>query len=104
MDLCWQAKAELDGKGVKVRVVSMPSWELFDRMSEAYKNNVLPPDGTKRLAVEAGATMGWERFVGSDGAVIGIDRFGASGPGDQVMANCGMRVENVVEKALELLK
>jgi transketolase len=84
--------------------VSMPSWELFEQCDQSYKNSVLPPDITKRIAIEAGISMGWERYVGSKGAVIGIDHFGASAPGNIVMQKFGFTVDNVVEKALEILK
>ncbi|MGQ9750966.1 transketolase [Desulfosoma sp.] len=90
-------------KGVPTRVVSMPSWELFERQEEAYRNAVLPPATRARCAVEAGSTMGWHRWVGSQGAVIGMDRFGASAPGSVLMKQFGFSVENVVATALAVL-
>jgi transketolase len=99
-----KAKAELDKQGVKVRVVSMPSWELFDRMPEEYRNEILPPGVEKRMAVEAGISMGWEKYVGSKGCMAGISGFGASAPGNVVMEKYGFTVENIVAKALECLK
>ena len=96
------AAAELAGRGVRARVVSMPSWELFAEQSEEYRQRVLPP-GVPRLAVEAGVSLGWRDIVGDSGAVIGIDRFGASAPGAEVVENFGLTVEVVVKKAVELV-
>lgn len=90
-------------KGVPTRVVSMPSWELFERQEEAYRNAVLPPAIRARCAVEAGSAMGWHRWVGNQGAVIGMDRFGASAPGSVLMKQFGFSVENVVATALAVL-
>ena len=98
------AQGALAEKGVKARVVSLPSWELFERRDAAYKDKVLPPEVRTRLAVEAGQPMGWERYVGSRDAVIGIDTFGTSAPGGLVLERYGFTVENVVQKALSLLK
>ncbi len=100
--LAVEASKRLADKGVAARVVSMPSWELFEKMSKGYKNRVLPPDVTVRLAIEAGSPMGWERYTGDGGAVIGIDRFGVSAPGGTNMEKFGFTAENVVEKALAL--
>jgi len=97
------AKEVLDAKGVATRIVSMPSWELFDEQPESYRKSVLAPDVRARIAVEAGSSMGWHRFVGEEGRVIGIDRFGASAPGEQVMEKLGISVQRVVEEALALL-
>ncbi len=101
--LCVEAAAQLRAEGVKVRVVSMPSWELFDAQDAAYQESVLPKAVTKRLAVEAGITMGWCKYVGSEGDTLGIDRFGASAPGGICMEKFGFTVANVVEKAKALL-
>jgi transketolase len=87
-------------RGIKARVVSMPSWELFDDQSAEYRQSVLGGSGVKRLSVEAGTTIGWQRFAD---ASVGIDRFGASGPGQQVLEHFGFTVDNVVEHALALL-
>jgi len=97
------AAGELVAKGVKARVVSFPSWELFEKQPEDYKRSVLPPEVRKRLAVEAGSPMGWHRYVGDEGDVIALDRFGASGPGGKVMDALGFSVQNIVERALRLL-
>lgn len=98
------AADSLVAKGISVRVVNMPSWELFEKMPQEYKNKVLLPDVGKRIAVEAGIPMGWEQYVGSGGAIIGITGFGVSAPGGTVMENFGFTSENIVEKAVELLK
>ena len=98
-----EAKARLLEKGVAARVVSMPSWELFEKTSQKYKDRVLLPDVQTRLAVEAGSEMGWCRYVGTQGAVIGINSFGASAPGGVVMEKYGFTSEHVVQKALELI-
>ncbi|MGG6238324.1 transketolase [Nodosilinea sp. AN01ver1] len=103
VSLCVDAAKELRSAGTQVRVVSMPSWELFDAQDAAYQESVLPKAVTKRLAVEAGITMGWCRYVGAEGDVIGVDRFGASAPGGLVMEKFGFTVENVVSKAKALL-
>jgi len=95
---------QLTGEGVKVRVVNVPSWELFKEQPKAYQDSVLPPAVEKRLAVEAGCSCGWERFTGLRGAIIGIDRFGASAPANTLFKEFGFSVENVVNKAKELLK
>ncbi len=99
-----EAKARLLEEGVAARVVSMPSWELFEKTSQNYKDRVLLPDVQTRLAVEAGSPMGWCRYVGTSGAVIGINSFGASAPGGLVMEKYGFTSDNVVQKALELIK
>ncbi len=90
-------------QGVGVRVVSMPSWELFDAQPLAYRESVLPPLVKARLAIEAGAPLGWEKYVGADGAVIGIDHFGASAPQQVLMAKFGFTAEAVAERALQVL-
>jgi len=104
VSICLEAQKALARQGVSVRVVSMPSWELFERTSQSYKDAVLPLKVTIRVAVEAGISMGWERYVGSRGAVVGIDRFGASAPGETVMDKYGMKAATIVSKTKELLK
>jgi transketolase len=104
VDLVLRAGANLAAEGVNLRVVSFPSWELFTAQDQDYQDMVLPPQVTKRLAVEAGVSFGWQRWVGDKGAVIGIDKFGGSAPGDLVMDEYGFTVANVIEKALTLLK
>jgi transketolase len=90
-------------KGLGVRVVNMPSWELFEKADPGYRQTILPAESTARLGIEAGIAMGWERYVGSGGAVIAINRFGASAPGGVVMERFGFTVDNVVEKAMALI-
>jgi transketolase len=84
-------------------VVSFPSWRIFEEQSAAYKSSVLPANVPK-LAVEAGATLGWWKYVGTDGDVVGLDRFGASAPGPIVMAGLGFTAENVAARAKKLVK
>jgi transketolase len=98
-----EAKELLSEKGVSARVVSMPSWEVFDAQDQGYKDSVLPPGVETRVSVEAGITPGWERYVGFKGASIGINRFGASAPGETVLQNLGITPENAANKVLELL-
>lgn len=89
---------------VNVRIVSMPSWELFEAQPRSYRDSILPPALRARLAVEAGATQGWCKYVGSEGDVIGVDRFGASAPGKVMMREYGFTVENVYERAMKLVR
>jgi len=98
-----EARALLAEENVAARVVSMPSWEIFDAQDEEYRNSVLPPKVEARVSVEAGVTMGWERYVGTRGASVGIDRFGASAPGELVLEKLGITPENVVNTTLGLL-
>ncbi|MGD9318656.1 MAG: transketolase [Desulfobacteraceae bacterium] len=98
-----EAANKLREKGVAARVVSMPSWELFDKQPEAYRDQVLPPEINTRVAVEAGATQGWHRYLGNKAAVIGIDHFGASAPYKILYEKFGITADRVVEKALQLL-
>ena len=100
--LVMAARDALREQGVRARVVSMPSWEVWEEQPEAYRQQVLPDDVPK-LAVEAGITQGWRDYVGDTGAVIGLDRFGASGPGAEVYKKLGFYVEHVVERALALI-
>jgi transketolase len=97
------AADRLQQEGIEVRCVSMPSWDLFDALSRADRDAVLPPSVRARLAVEAGATQGWHRYVGDAGEVIGIDRFGASAPGKTVLREYGFTVDNVCLRARALL-
>jgi len=102
VSLALKAQETLAQQGLEVRVVSMPSWELFEEQPEEYRNHVLPPEVRARLAIEAASPLGWERYIGSEGAVIGVNRFGASAPYQTVMENYGFTVENVVRRALSL--
>nr|MBA2441017.1 transketolase [Rubrobacter sp.] len=98
-----EARGQLAEKGVSARVVSMPSWEIFDRQPREYRDSVLPPNVTTRVSVEAGVTLGWERYVGLGGASIGVDRFGSSAPGEEVLENLGISPGNVANRTLALL-
>ena len=97
------AYEQLAKEGIAARVVSMPSWELFERQSQEYRNSVLTPSIKNRLAVEAGSPMGWQKYVGDGGSIIGISKFGASAPYEAVYREYGFTVENVLKKAKELL-
>ncbi|MFX3634778.1 MAG: transketolase [Candidatus Pristimantibacillus sp.] len=103
VSLAVNAKAELERDNISVRVVAMPSRELFDRQSEAYKQSVLPDSVSKRIAIEAGISLGWERYTGLKGKVLSIDSFGASGSGAEVMEYFGFSINNVVRLTKEIL-
>jgi transketolase len=97
-----EGAGELGKEGIKARVVSMPSWRIFEEQSEEYKNSIFP-DHLPKLAIEAGATQGWWKYVGRHGDVIGIDRFGASAPGAKALEELGISTANVVKRAKALL-
>jgi transketolase len=99
-----KAGQKLAAEGIRVRVVSLPSWELFDRQTTAYRNQVLPPRIKARVAVEAGIRLGWEHYVGLEGAVVGMDGFGASAPANVLYEKFGITVENVLAAAKALIK
>jgi len=101
--LALAAREELARSGVGVRVVSMPSWELFADQDRAWRDQVLPPGITQRVSIEAGSTMGWERWIGASGLAIGIDRFGASAPGPTLEKELGFTAERVVQGVRALL-
>lgn len=103
--LALAAANQLAAEGVvNVRVVSMPSWELFEQQSQEYRDSVLPPGVRARVAVEAGVPQGWERYVGEHGAIVGLRRFGASAPGPVVYAHLGFTPENVAQQAREAIR
>ena len=104
VDLIVAAQPLLEAQHIAVRLVSMPSWELFEAQPRAYRDAVLPPSVHARLAIEAGATQGWHRYVGDRGDVIGVDCFGASAPGPVVMREYGFTVDNICQRALALLE
>jgi transketolase len=98
-----EAREKLRSEGIRSRVVSMPSWELFEEQSSAYRQTVLPREALK-ISVEAGRTQGWHKYAGSDGTVIGIDHFGASAPGDVLLREFGFTSDDIVRKSKELVK
>ncbi len=103
VQLLLAAQQKLKEQNIAARVVSMPSWELFEKQDKAYKEKILPGSLRKRLAVEAGSPLGWQKYVTDEGDVIGITRFGESAPGEEVMKAYGFTVENVLEKARALI-
>ncbi|NJO97223.1 MAG: transketolase [Pleurocapsa sp. CRU_1_2] len=103
VQLCVGAAEKLIADGKKVRVVSMPSWELFEAQDQAYRDSVLPKVAQKRLSVEAATSFGWQRYTGSEGGSVSIERFGASAPGSVCLDKFGFNVDNVVAKAKEII-
>lgn len=104
VELVYKAADELLAKGIDARVISIPSFELFDEQDEEYKEKVMPNSVRKRLAVEALSSFGWHKYIGLDGDIISLDTFGASGRADKLFEQYGFTVENVVNKAVELMK
>jgi transketolase len=103
VQLIVKAQDELEEKGIRVRTVSMPSWELFEKQPREYRESVFPPEIKKRISVEAASPEGWHRYVGCEGDIIAVVNFGHSAPGQEVMEHYGFTVENVVQRALKLL-
>ena len=104
VSLCTKAQEKLQKDyGVKARVISLPSWYLFAAQDQAYRDSVIPPTLKKRVTVEAASTYGWERFAGDEGIMIGLDHFGASAPGGEIMKHFGFTSEHVTAAALELM-
>jgi transketolase len=103
VDLALRAQARLQDEGVPTRVVSMPSWELFEDQPQAYRDEVLPPELEARLAIEAGVAQGWHRYVGQRGKVLSIESYGASAPGDRLLREYGFGVENVLLMARQVM-
>lgn len=104
VQLVMEAKQQLANDKVDARVVSMPSWELFEKQDDSYKESVLPGSVKTRVSIEAGATFGWERWVGTEGKAIGIDHFGASAPYEEIYRHFGLTTERIVEETKGLLK
>ncbi len=104
LSLAVAAREQLAAENIRARVVSLPSWELFDEQPREYRDGVLPPRIARRLAIEAGSPQGWHRYVGTEGDVIGVERFGTSAPGEVVLREYGFTVENVCERALKLIR
>jgi transketolase len=103
VNLCVVAREKLKNFGVKARVVSMPSWSLFEAQDATYRESVLPRGVRKRVTVEAGSPVGWHRWAGDEGTVIGVERFGASAPGQDVLTHLGFTADHVASAALRLL-
>jgi transketolase len=103
VSLCMKAQESLKSSGVRARVVSMPSWNLFEMQDEAYRERVLPSSIKKRVTVEAGCSLGWHKWA-SEGTIIAIDHYGASAPGEVIMKNFGFTAEHVASAALQLLR
>jgi transketolase len=104
VSLALEAQAELTKKGIAARVVSMPSWELFEKQPQAYRDEVLPPAVTARLAIEMGIAQGWQKYTGLQGDIMSIEKFGASGPAKIVIEQYGFTVANAVERASKLVQ
>ena len=102
--LAMDAAKLLQDKDISVRVVSMPSWELFEAQPKEYRDMVLPATVTRRISIEAGTSIGWAKWVGCDGMTIGIDHFGSSAPGSELFKRYGFTAENVAKKAIALLE
>jgi transketolase len=103
VQLCAKAQEKLKSYGVKARVVSMPSWSLFEAQDPSYREGVLPKSIRKRVTVEAASPLGWRQWAGDEGAIIGLNRYGASAPGDEIFKHLGFTVEHVTAEALRLL-
>jgi transketolase len=101
--LAIKAREQLQAENIGTRVVSMPCWEFFEEQSQTYRDEVLPPQTTARLAIEAGVRQGWDRWIGSNGDTITQDRFGLSAPAADVFKEFGFTVENAVAKAKKLI-
>ena len=97
--LCLQARDKLQAEGIKARLVSMPSWDLFEKQDQAYRDQVIPKAVRARVAVEMASPLGWDRYAGVDGTIIAMHSFGASAPGAAVMAKFGFSVDKVVDAA-----
>jgi transketolase len=104
LHLAVEARAVLEGEDLPTRVVSMPSWQLFMDQDQTYRNSVLPPDVAARVSVEAGTTLGWDRWIGGGGAAVGIDHFGASAPWERLFEEFGITTDGVVEACRRVLK
>ena len=102
VNLAVEAAKELEQQGKGVRVISMPNWYAFEQQSSEYKESILPSDVTKRIAIEMASPLGWHKYVGIEGKVIGIDSFGASAPGDLVVEKYGFTKENILKQVRSL--
>jgi transketolase len=100
MQLCVSAFEELKSRGIGARVVSMPSWDLFEKQDKSYRNSVLPPDITARVTVEQGSVIGWDRYAGASGEIIGMHTFGSSAPLKDLLTKFGFAADKVLSAAL----
>src|SRR5690606_33329029 len=104
VNLAVEAQKALANEEIDVTVVSMPSWDRFEEQSEEYKEAVIPSALKKRLAIEMGSSLGWHRYIGNEGEILAIDRFGASAPGEKIIKEYGFTVENIIKKVKELVE
>ena len=104
VQLCIQAHEALEARGIGSRVVSMPSWDLFEQQDQAYRDNVLPPHVHARVSVEQGSVIGWDRYAGCSGAMVGMHTFGASAPLKDLLARFGFVADRVLEAALHQIE
>ncbi|MDQ1324839.1 MAG: transketolase, partial [Chloroflexota bacterium] len=102
--LAYGAAEALEADGIPTRVVSLPCWERFEAQDQAYRDSVLPPSVRKRVTVEMGISLGWERYAGDEGAIIGIDHFGASAPAGTILREFGFTVERVADVARRVVR
>src|SRR5204863_5475890 len=104
LHLAFAAAETLEGEGIPTRVVSLPCWEQFEAQDQAYRDSVLPPAVRKRLSVEVGVPLGWERWVGDEGAIIGLDHYGASAPAADIFEHLGFTEERVTDVARRVVR
>ena len=104
LQLAFAAAEQLEGEGIATRVVSLPCWETFDAQDQAYRDSVLPPDVRKRVSVEVGVSLGWERWVGDEGAIIGLDHYGASAPAGTIFEHFGFTADRVADVARKVVR
>jgi transketolase len=102
--VAFAAAGALEADGIATRVVSLPCWEAFEDQDEAYRDQVLPPDVPKRLSVEAGVHLGWERWVGNEGAIVGLDRYGASAPAATIFEELGFTIDRVADIGRQVVR
>ena len=104
VNLAYESALKLSKMGYNIRVVSLPCWEIFEKQDQSYRENVLPPKCKLRVAIEAGVSLGWERYIGNEGIFIGVETFGASAPGNELFKKFGLTVENLVNKTQNLIE
>jgi transketolase len=104
LQLCVAAAGQLRNDGIAARVVSLPCWELFEAQDEGYRNSVLPPAVRRRISVEAGVSLGWERWVGDEGAIVGLDHYGASAPAGTIFKEFGFTADRVADVARRVVR